>query len=227
MTRRLYLPALAGAALLFTLAGHGVEKAPPGTAGGSTAKPDPPDPAELAVGLRLNARESALVQDGYDALLREAITRRAAVRQLKAGHPQLARLKQGLQEYEADLAESKKRLVELEKERRKLERAAGQAAGPAPALIKAAERWEHGEVSLLRTPKTTARWVTARATVEADGWAGLATKLKAPEPAKGATEANHRLRVMDRLSADGWELTAHGKGGPEGAAVWSFRRRAK
>src|SRR5215207_543315 len=132
MTRRL-LPALAGAALLLTLAGRGVEK--------TAARPEPPDPAEVAVALRLNAKETALLMDGCDALLREVVTHRGALRQLKAGDPRVAQLKQDLREYEADLTESKKRLVELEKERRKLERASGRAA-PAPAPAVKAERWE-------------------------------------------------------------------------------------
>jgi hypothetical protein len=134
MLTRPWLPALACAALLFSLAGHGNEKA---------AKPEPPDPAEAAVGLRLNAREVALLMDGYNALLREATGGRAALRQLKPGHPRVAQLKQELKELGDDMAETKKRLVGLEKERRKLARAAGsagEAADPADRTARALEK---------------------------------------------------------------------------------------
>src|SRR5262249_53389640 len=96
------------------------------------------------------------------------------------------------------------------------------AAGPAPApAAEKAERWEHGEVSFLRKPKSMARWITARATVEAGSWEGLAVKLKAPEAGKGATEATHRLRVMDRLSAQGGGARGSGRGGRGGGGVGS------
>src|SRR5262249_40494628 len=60
----------------------------------------------------------------------------------------------------------------------------------APAL--AAVKWEYGELQYSYLPrrvikgaaplpaKTTVRWVTAKATVEADGWEDMAKKLKAP-----------------------------------------------
>jgi hypothetical protein len=75
--------------------------------------------------------------------------------------------------------------------------------------------------------------VTAQGETEAAGWEDLATKLKAPPAKAEGTGAVHRVRVLSRLGADGWELVewhpAGGGFGPRGtggAATWVFRRRA-
>jgi hypothetical protein len=71
-------------------------------------------------------------------------------------------------------------------------------------------------------------WVTAEEDIEADNWADLATKLKAPAAKKTATDESHRFRVFNRLAADGWEFVGHrAKEGRSGAEGWLFKRRAK
>jgi hypothetical protein len=76
--------------------------------------------------------------------------------------------------------------------------------------------------------EATPHWVTAEEDVEAADWADLAAKLKGPAAKKAATEECHRLRVFNRLSADGWELAGHRpKSGSAGTEAWTFRRKAR
>jgi hypothetical protein len=89
------------------------------------------------------------------------------------------------------------------------------AAGPGPGPGAAP--------AVARVPRTTIRWATSKATIEADGWEGMAKQLKAPPAAKDATEVNHKLRVMDRLGAQSWELVAYDRD----ANVWTFKRKVK
>jgi len=76
--------------------------------------------------------------------------------------------------------------------------------------------------------RTAVRWVTADEEVEVTTWDALAAKVKAPAAKKNATETTHRLRVLNALGADGWELVSHQRGEvrsmPE---VWTFKRRVK
>jgi hypothetical protein len=72
------------------------------------------------------------------------------------------------------------------------------------------------------------RWTTGEEEVEVADWAELGDKLKAPAPKKESPPSVHRLRVLNKLSADGWELLDRSLGelrsGPAGSAM-SFRRR--
>ena len=58
-----------------------------------------------------------------------------------------------------------------------------------------------------RAAQTTIRWITADEETETTSWDALAAKINAPAAKKGATEASHRVRVLNRLGMDGWELT--------------------
>src|SRR5262245_13970069 len=80
-------------------------------------------------------------------------------------------------------------------------------AAPAPvAAGKAVERWEYAEIQIQGMRQQGARmvrqdtphWVTAEEDIEADNWADLATRLKAPAAKKAATEESHKLRVFNR-----------------------------
>jgi hypothetical protein len=76
--------------------------------------------------------------------------------------------------------------------------------------------------------KTTVTWATAGGEVEADGWEDLAKKLKAPAGRKGATETQQRLRVLNRLGADGWEVFSHQSRPSTGVTeVWGFKRKVR
>jgi hypothetical protein len=115
--------------------------------------------------------------------------------------------------------------------------AAAVMAAPAPAG-KASDRWEYAEAQFRGIPKGfgervqqyTAHWVTAEGDVKADTWKDLAEKLKAPAAKKAATEESHRLRVFNRLAADGWEFVGdrpghRSKAGELETEAWLFRRK--
>jgi hypothetical protein len=55
----------------------------------------------------------------------------------------------------------------------------------------------------------------------------LGDRLKAPAPKRESPPSVHRLRVLNELSADGWEMLDRPLGdGRVGTGVgWSFRRR--
>jgi hypothetical protein len=123
--------------------------------------------------------------------------------------------------------------------------ALGLVAGPspaAPALGDKPVRYEYAELKheRARPPKVApvqpgdapvaryaVHWITADEDIEAGSWEDLANKLKAPAPKKdGGSVIQHKLRVLNRLSADGWELIEHqGTDGTTGTAAWVFKRR--
>jgi hypothetical protein len=76
---------------------------------------------------------------------------------------------------------------------------------PGPARAKVAE---------------TARWVTGEGETEGEGWEGLAAKLKAPAAAKDAKPALHKVKLMNHLGREGWELVSCD------GSVWTFKRKA-
>jgi len=58
----------------------------------------------------------------------------------------------------------------------------------------------------------------------ASSWEDLAAKLKAPEAKSGATTvAAHRLRVLNHLGSQGWELISAGTGST--LSPWVFKRK--
>ena len=111
-------------------------------------------------------------------------------------------------------------------------------AAPAPVP---GEKWEYAEISTSLTAtrgpgrfddprarpqpgqpdqprrvvrQTMIRFATAEGEVEAASWQELATKLKAPEPKSGGTSAaSQRLRVLNYLGSQGWEVVSGGGGG--------------
>ena len=70
---------------------------------------------------------------------------------------------------------------------------------------------------------TAIHWATSKATVEADSWEGMARQLKAPAAEKDAAELTHKLRVLDRLGEQGWELVGHDKE----VQIWTFKRKVQ
>jgi hypothetical protein len=74
---------------------------------------------------------------------------------------------------------------------------------------------------------TTIRWTTGEEEVEVQEWSELGDKLKAPAPKKESPQSVHRLRVLNKLSADGWEMLDRplGESRAFSATGWSFRRR--
>jgi hypothetical protein len=79
-----------------------------------------------------------------------------------------------------------------------------------------------------RPAQTAIRWITGDEEVETTGWDAMATKLNAPPAKKNATEASHRLRVLNRLGAEGWEMMAHHpREFVAGEEVWTFKRKVR
>jgi hypothetical protein len=111
------------------------------------------------------------------------------------------------------------------------------------------DRWEYGELTLGRKiikqgeeaiVRTVVLWITSEQELEADDWAKLAGKLSAPAPKKGdtTTKAMHKLRVLNQLGSEGWELVSYhpprhialqggggGGGGTTTLPTWLFKRR--
>ncbi len=124
--------------------------------------------------------------------------------------------------------------------------------GPAaPALPEKAVRYEYAELQVVRTVvgapgggglvpvapagpgmpppaqralQTTIRWATAEELVEFKDWEELADKLKAPVAKKESPPTVHKLRVLNKLSADGWEMLDRILPDTTGISL-AFRRR--
>jgi hypothetical protein len=114
----------------------------------------------------------------------------------------------------------------------------------APALGDKPVKFEYAELTYTRTlvapagqpgaplphanPQDTIVWSTSQEEVKAKSWEELADKLKAPAAKKEVSATVQRLRVFDRLGADGWEVIEHtdkGAGFGGVAATWALKRR--
>src|SRR5262245_13140944 len=117
----------------------------------------------------------------------------------------------------------------------------------APALGDKPSKWEYAELNVARTTaagllirpvqpggaaaapapvEVTIRFATGDEEVTAKSWEELAEKLKAAAAKKEGTPTVHKLRVLNKLGADGWELAEHtGTDGTAGTANWVFKRR--
>lgn len=114
-------------------------------------------------------------------------------------------------------------------------------ATTAPALGDKPPKYEYAELTFPRIPgmalrgkagpagpaAATIRWTTGDEEIEAEEWSGLADKLKAPAPKKESPQNVYKLRVLNKLSADGWEMMDQSlRDTPSPAMMgWSFRRR--
>jgi hypothetical protein len=90
---------------------------------------------------------------------------------------------------------------------------------PAPAL-------PGRKAPLAAEPVISVRWATGEEEIETNGWEDLANRLKAPAPKKESSSIVHKLRVLNALSAAGWELVDSPGPEPRDEYIWSFRRRA-
>jgi hypothetical protein len=113
--------------------------------------------------------------------------------------------------------------------------------GPAaPAPGDKPIRWEYAELSRAfilpaaqpGAPQARAqlniRWSTADEEIEGSEWDDLANKLKAPPLKQAGSQLLQKLRLFNRLGADGWEIIEHTglDGTTGGRAHWTFKRRA-
>src|SRR5437899_954291 len=101
-------------------------------------------------------------------------------------------------------------------------------ATTAPALGDKPQKYEYAELTFGRVPVLAGRaggglgggaaggpgpaapvpikWTTGEEEVEVQEWSELADKLKAPAPKKESPQSVHKFRVLNKLSADGWEM---------------------
>jgi hypothetical protein len=114
----------------------------------------------------------------------------------------------------------------------------GWAAAPVPLPApEGLPKWEYCEVQQHSNGRQIViRWVVGEEETEGANWQELAEKLKVPAAKKDATEATQRVRVLNRLGGDGWELVGmhkenpatfafRDKGLPSTMDVWSFKRK--
>jgi hypothetical protein len=72
----------------------------------------------------------------------------------------------------------------------------------------------------------TVRWTTGDDEVIVKSWEELAEKLKVAASKKDGTVTMQKLRVLNHLGAEGWEMVEHtGTDGTSGLATWTFKRR--
>lgn len=72
-------------------------------------------------------------------------------------------------------------------------------------------------------PQTTVKWTTAEEDLTFKEWEELGDKLGAASPKKESPATVHKLRVLNKLSATGWELLD--RPNPDTTnGVWTFRR---
>jgi hypothetical protein len=73
-------------------------------------------------------------------------------------------------------------------------------------------------------PFIIARFSTSDEELEGTSWEDLANKLKAPAPKKESLATVHKLRVLNKLNADGWEVIEHTALAVT-PMIWSLRRK--
>jgi hypothetical protein len=81
-----------------------------------------------------------------------------------------------------------------------------------------------GGAAAVVVQRVTIRWITGDDEVGATSWEDLGTKLKAPAAKKGASEAVRKLKVLNFLGKQGWELVSQQEAA---SSVWTFKRKVK
>jgi hypothetical protein len=114
----------------------------------------------------------------------------------------------------------------------------------APALGDRPTKWEYAELTWQYTrllpPKgqaggvgadsVTVKWITADQTIEAKGWDEIGDKIKVPTIKDEAPAAQRKMRMLNRLGSDGWEMVDHRStsnniNNDYGIDHWTFKRR--
>ncbi len=107
-----------------------------------------------------------------------------------------------------------------------------------PPGAQGADKWEYGVLEYrhqagkkadsgeIRYPVS---WLTAAGEVREYGWEAVAEKLKVPAPTGDAPVTDKvaflKLRVLNHLGSQGWELVSFDQGGGN-AYLWTFKRKA-
>ena len=100
-----------------------------------------------------------------------------------------------------------------------------------------AELYHHARIGGETGPNTVfmpaVDWISGDGFVRILGWEGMAEKLKAPalkpDAVAGANKvadgAVQRLRVLNHLGRQGWEMISHDQNEGNGNSRWIFKRR--
>ncbi len=73
--------------------------------------------------------------------------------------------------------------------------------------------------------RTTIQWSTGDEEVDATSWDDLATKLKILPAKKDAKTPVSKMKVLNYLGSQGWEMVSHHEPITSGATVWTFKRK--
>lgn len=70
-------------------------------------------------------------------------------------------------------------------------------------------------------------WTTADQAIKSEDWDDVADKLKVPSLKEAGTSGQRKLRLLNRLVSDGWEIVEHQRPTIGGSATesWTFKRR--
>jgi len=76
-------------------------------------------------------------------------------------------------------------------------------------------------------------WISAEGLVRGFGWEAMAEQLKMPALKKDAlkdvkkydVDAIQRLRILNHLGGQGWEIISYARNEKDGSTLWLFKRR--
>lgn len=130
--------------------------------------------------------------------------------------------------------------------------ASGQLSLAAPAPTDKPDTWEYAELvagprRLMAPPDgggpvvvapPNIRWTTGKQEITTAGWSEMSTKLKAPAIDKNDSLSLQKIKFLNYLGSERWELVSHhsgnsspnaGRGARPGGEVesWLFKRRAR
>jgi hypothetical protein len=74
-------------------------------------------------------------------------------------------------------------------------------------------------------PRMTLQWSTGDEDVQATSWDDLATKMKIPQATKDAKTPASKMKVINYLGSQGWEMVSHHEPITSGPTVWTFKRK--
>jgi hypothetical protein len=70
------------------------------------------------------------------------------------------------------------------------------------------------------------RWVTSEAEMDAENWQELAKKMKVALGKKKLSEAMYKMKVLNHLGANGWELVGfEPQDNNPNLSQWLFKRK--
>ena len=103
------------------------------------------------------------------------------------------------------------------------------------------EKWEYSELRhydlvvdmVGPDAKKQILWISAEGLVRGFGWEAMAEQLKMPALKKDAlkdvkkydVDAIQRLRILNHLGGQGWEIISYARNEKDGSTLWLFKRR--